>query len=57
LATAIHSTTGTYAGEALAKLKLGSPHMIALENNQIPVAFWCCAEGIFHIRWVRVQVD
>ena len=45
------------AGEELAKLKLGSPHMIALENDQVLISFWCCTEEVFHIRWVRVRIE
>ncbi len=44
------------AGEELGNLKLGSPHMIALDQDRVLVAFWCYTEGVFHIRWVRARI-
>ncbi len=45
------------AGEELANLKLGSPHMIALDQDRVLVVFWCCIEGLFHIRWIRAKIS
>ena len=43
-------------GKELKLLKLGSPHGVLINNNEVYVAFWCCLKEVFHIRWVRVRV-
>lgn len=45
------------AGEELSNLKLGSPHMMALGRDRVLIAFWCCVNCVFHIRWVRVRIE
>jgi sialidase-1 len=44
------------AGEELANLKLGSPHMITLDHDRVLIVFWCCTECVFHIRWIRAKI-
>lgn len=53
-ATAMFGVEGP--GKELKELKLGSPHGIVIADDEVFIAFWCCGEDVFHIRWVRVRV-
>ena len=44
-------------GQELADLKLGSPHMVVLPDGTVLVAFWCCEDEIFNIRWIRLHAS
>ncbi len=52
-----HMSGDASVGEELANLKLGSPHMIALDQDRVLIAFWCCSDCVYHIRWVRVRIS
>jgi len=43
------------ASDELAELKVGYPTLRPLSDGQILVAFWCCVEGLFQIRFVRLK--
>lgn len=44
------------ASDELSDLKVGYPSLCRLSDGEIMAAFWCCAEGLFQIRYVRLQI-
>lgn len=42
--------------DELSALKFGYPSMQRLTVDTVLVAFWCCEDGIFNIRWLRLTV-
>ncbi len=45
------------AADELAALKLGHPSLVVLPDGDVLVAFWCCEDEVYNIRWVRIAVD
>lgn len=43
------------ASDELGELKAGYPTLRKLDNGEVFVAFWCCQEGLYQIRWVRLN--
>lgn len=48
---------GAAASEELSVLKCGYPQMVQMPEGDVFGVFWCCEDGIFGIRWVRVQIE
>lgn len=49
--------TGRSGGsEELSSLKFGFPSMINLPEGGVFAVFWCCEDGVYNIRWLRIQV-
>lgn len=42
--------------DELSNLKLGYPQSIRLPNGDIFLVFWCCEDGVYNIRWLRLTV-
>ena len=43
--------------EEISSLKFGFPNLLQLPDGTIFVAFWCCEDCIFNIRWLRLRVQ
>ena len=45
------------SSDELSNLKFGFPSMLLLPNGEVFAAFWCCENGIYNIRWLRIHLD
>jgi len=43
------------ASDELGELKVGYPTLCRLDDGTVLVAFWCCEENVFHIRWAKIR--
>ncbi len=43
--------------DELGNLKLGYPSLVNLPGGDVFAAFWCCEDGLYNIRWVRIAID
>jgi sialidase-1 len=43
-------------GEELGALKFGYPSMVELPGGDVLAVFWCSEDGIYNIRWVRIDI-
>lgn len=46
----------TAAATELSGLKFGYPNLNRLADGDIMLAFWCCEEEIYNIRYIRLKV-
>ena len=44
------------SGDELSNLKFGFPRSIVLPGGDVFSVFWCCEDGIYNIRWLRLRV-
>ena len=44
------------AAEELSDLKFGFPSMVQLTDGDVLALFWCCEDGVFNIRWLRIRL-
>ena len=47
----------TTAATELSGLKFGYPNLNRLPDGDTLLAFWCCEEEIYNIRYIRLKVD
>jgi BNR repeat protein len=49
------SGAGTSSDE-LAALQFGYPSMVRMSDQEVLALFWCCEDGLPHVRWLRLGV-
>jgi len=42
------------ASDELGELKVGYPSICRLDDGNVLVAYWCCENNVFNIRWTRI---
>ncbi len=48
--------TGADKTNELSALKFGFPSLLRVAPDQVLVAFWCCEDTIWNIRWIRIGI-